>query len=46
MADQFQVVSSRGWFSRIGESNKGQLFGGVLFVGSFPLIWWTEGRAV
>ncbi len=46
MADQFQEVSSQGWFSRIGESIKGLLFGGVLFVASFPLLWWNEGRAV
>jgi len=41
----FQKSRTR-WFSRIGESIKGLLFGGVLFLGSFPLIWWNEGRAV
>ncbi len=46
MSDQFQVVSSKGWFARIGESIKGILFGGLMFLGAFPLLWWNEGRAV
>ena len=46
MSDQVQEVSSQGWLSRIGESIKGLLFGGVLFLASFPLLWWNEGRAV
>ena len=46
MSDQFQEVTSQGWLSRIGESIKGLLFGGVLFLASFPLLWWNEGRAV
>ena len=46
MADQIRVTSSRGWFSRIGESIKGLTFGAILFLGSFPLLWWNEGRAV
>lgn len=44
--DQYSVTSSEGWFSRIGESIKGVLFGLLIFVLSFPLIWWNEGRAV
>ena len=46
MSDQFTEVTSQGWFSRIGDSIKGLLFGGVLFVAAFPLLWWNEGRAV
>ncbi len=46
MSDQFQEVSSKGWLARIGESIKGLLFGGLLFLGAFPLLWWNEGRAV
>jgi hypothetical protein len=45
MAD-FTEVTSQGWFSRITESIKGVLFGLVLFVIAFPLLWWNEGRAV
>ena len=46
MSDSFTVTTSQSWFGRIGESIKGVLFGLVLFVLSFPLLWWNEGRAV
>lgn len=46
MADHFSEVSSQGWFSRIGNSIKGILVGAVLFLASFALLWWNEGRAV
>jgi hypothetical protein len=46
MSDQFTEVTSQGWLSRIGDSIKGLLFGGVLFLVAFPLLWWNEGRAV
>ncbi len=46
MSDQVSEVTSQGWLSRIGESIKGLLFGGVLFLAAFPLLWWNEGRAV
>lgn len=44
--DSFTEVSSQSWFERLRESIKGVLFGIVLFVVSFPLLWWNEGRAV
>lgn len=44
--DQFTEVTSQSWLSRIGGSIKGVLFGLVLFLGSFVLLWWNEGRAV
>ena len=34
------------WFSRIRESIRGMVFGLILFVGSFPLLWLNEGCAV
>ena len=42
----FTEVSEEGWFSRIGSSIKGILFGLVLFALAFPVLFWNEGRAV
>jgi hypothetical protein len=44
--DSYTEFSSQSWFSRIGESIKGILFGFILFVVAFPLLWWNEGRSV
>jgi hypothetical protein len=44
--DSFTEVTSQGWGSRLLESIKGVLVGGLFFVGSFPLLFWNEGRAV
>lgn len=44
--DSYSEVSTQGWFSRIGESIKGILFGLILFIAAFPLLWWNEGRSV
>lgn len=46
MADSFTETTSQGWFSRIIGSIKSVLFGLVLFLVSFPLLFWNEGRAV
>ena len=46
MPDSVTVRSSQSWFSRLGESIKSVLVGLVLFVASFPLLFWNEGRAV
>ncbi len=46
MADSFSVVSSESWFSRVAGSIKSVLFGIILFLVSFPLLYWNEGRAV
>lgn len=46
MPDSFTVTSSKSWFSRLAESIKSVLVGLVLFVVSFPILWWNEGRAV
>jgi len=45
MADFTEVVT-QGWGSRIMDSIKGVLFGVVLFLVSFVLLWWNEGRAI
>ena len=46
MPDTFTKVTNVSWFSRIQESLKGILIGLVLFVVSFPLLFWNEGRSV
>ncbi|HEX6861584.1 MAG TPA: TMEM43 family protein [Thermoanaerobaculia bacterium] len=46
MSDRFTVTTSKSWFSRLAESIKSVLVGLVLFVASFPILFWNEGRAV
>jgi hypothetical protein len=46
MADSYTEVTSQNWFSRIGESIKGILFGIVIIPLMIILLWWNEGRAV
>lgn len=45
-SDSFTEVSSASWFGRIAASIKGILFGGVLCLLAFVLLFWNEGRAV
>ncbi len=44
--DSFTEVTSQSWFSRLGNTFKGIIFGFILVVISFPLLFWNEGRAV
>lgn len=44
--DSVTETTSQGWFSRIGGAITGALFGVLLFLGSFPLLLWNEGRAI
>ncbi|HEX6861585.1 MAG TPA: TMEM43 family protein [Thermoanaerobaculia bacterium] len=46
MSDRFTVTTSKSWFSRLAESIKSVLVGLILFVASFPILFWNEGRAV
>lgn len=46
MADETSVTSSESWGGRIKKSLGSAVFGLVLFLGSFGLLWWNEGRAV
>ncbi|HWN43032.1 MAG TPA: hypothetical protein VNW71_12480 [Thermoanaerobaculia bacterium] len=46
MSDRFTVTTSKSWFSRLAESIKSVLVGLVLFVVSFPILFWNEGRSV
>lgn len=45
-ADSYTEVTSESWFGRIGGAIKGVLFGLVLFIVAFPLLFWNEGRSV
>lgn len=46
MSDSFTEVTSQGFGGRIKDALVGVVFGLGLFIGSFPLIWWNEGRAI
>jgi hypothetical protein len=46
MADSFTEVTSEGFFTRIRKSIGGIGVGLLLFVASFVVLWWNEGRAV
>jgi hypothetical protein len=46
MADSYTEVTSQNWFSRIGESIKGILFGIIVIPVMIIVLWWNEGRAV
>ena len=44
--DSYTEVTSQGWFSRMAGSLIGIPIGLLLFLGSFFLLFWNEGRAV
>lgn len=44
--DRFTEVTSQSWFDRIRDSIKGVIFGLILLVIAFPLLFWNEGHAV
>lgn len=46
MADTYTKVTDVSWFSRIKDSFKGIFIGLILFIISFPLLFWNEGRSV
>lgn len=46
MSDQVTETTTQGYFDRIGESIGNICIGILLFFGSFPLLFWNEGRAV
>jgi Transmembrane protein 43 len=45
-ADSYTEYGGRSWGSRLIESIKGILFGLVVFIVAFPVLFWNEGRAV
>lgn len=44
--DSYTEITRKSWSSRLLESIKSVLFGIVLFVAAFPVLFWNEGRAV
>lgn len=46
MSDQVTITTSESWFSRLKSSIGGVLFGVLLVIASFPVLWINEGRAV
>lgn len=44
--DEYRTVTTESWGSRMTGSLSGMLFGLLLFIVSFPLLFWNEGRAV
>lgn len=46
MSDSYTEVTNQSWGGRLGGSIKGILFGLVLFIAAFPLLFWNEGRAI
>jgi len=44
--DSFTTTTNTSWFSRIGNAIGGIIFGVILFLGSFVLLTWNEGRAI
>jgi hypothetical protein len=44
--DRYTEVSSQGWFSRIGGALVGIPIGLLLFLASFVVLFWNEGRSV
>ncbi|MFM9067085.1 MAG: TMEM43 family protein, partial [Planctomycetota bacterium] len=45
-SDSFTTVTRESWFSRLKNSFLGVLFGILMFLGSFVVLWWNEGRSV
>lgn len=45
-AGKFTEVTTQSWFSRLGGAFIGIIFGLIIFIISFPLLFWNEGRAV
>jgi hypothetical protein len=46
MSDSYREVTSESWGSRLMSAIGGVLIGILLFLVSFPLLFWNEGRAV
>jgi hypothetical protein len=46
MANSITEVTSMGWGGRLMNSIKSVLFGVVMFLGSFVLLWWNEGNSI
>ncbi len=46
MRDSYSTSSNESWFTRIKNAIVGVLIGIIMFIASFPVLFWNEGRAV
>lgn len=46
MSDSYSTSSHESWFTRIKNAIVGVLIGIIMFIASFPVLFWNEGRAV
>ncbi len=46
MSDSYSTSSNESWFTRIKNAIVGVLIGIIMFIVSFPVLFWNEGRAV
>jgi len=46
MSDSYSTSSNESWFTRIKNAIVGVLIGIIMFIASFPVLFWNEGRAV
>jgi hypothetical protein len=44
--NSFTEISEQSWFGRLAGAIKGIVFGFIIFIVAFPVIFWNEGRAV
>lgn len=44
--NSYTETTRKGFGKRFSQSITGAIFGGVLFIAAFPLLWWNEGRAI
>lgn len=46
MRDSYSTSGNESWFTRIKNAIVGVLIGIIMFIASFPVLFWNEGRAV
>jgi len=44
--NSYTEVTRNGFGKRLSDSIGAAIFGGLLFIASFPALWWNEGRAI
>ncbi len=46
MTNHYRKITTVSWGKRIARSFAGIIFGILLFIAAFPLLWWNEGRSI
>lgn len=44
--NSYTETTRKGFGKRMSDSIGGAIFGGLIFIASFPALWWNEGRAI